>query len=347
MRSALLPQGSHTLKVKAFDALGHEQVKELKYATGDTQPPALKVSGWSGQISVFGHAEHLNSFGANGSGDGQFGVATDVAVDPTDGTTWVADDENNRVQHFSSAGQYLGKFSVCEDPASVLPESQGNVYVACGAGLKKYSDTGQLLQTVATRGYAAGQVSFVTDMALDSEGGLWVASHESGEVKHFAANGTYLGAFSTGSTVGRPWGIAVSPSGEIFVTTGRVTVFDKQGKLLRSFGTPGSGDGQFNFASDVEVDEHGYAWVADAGNDRIQVFNPAGEYVQQIRLSRHRRRSVQHRLVAAPHSCRRRRPGGRSGQLAGGEVEARQLSQLLRRERLGRWAVRSRYRRGG
>ena len=205
-----------------------------------------------------------------------------MAVDPTDGTTWVADDENNRVQHFSSAGQYLGKFSVCEDPASVLPESQGNVYVACGAGLKKYSDTGQLLQTVATRGYAAGQVSFVTDMALDSEGGLWVASHESGEVKHFAANGTYLGAFSTGSTVGRPWGIAVSPSGEIFVTTGRVTVFDKQGKLLRSFGTPGSGDGQFNFASDVEVDEHGYAWVADAGNDRIQVFNPAGEYVSKF-----------------------------------------------------------------
>jgi DNA-binding beta-propeller fold protein YncE len=30
------------------------------------------------------------------------------------------------------------------------------------------------------------------------------------------------------------------------------------------------------------VDEQGYAWVADARNDRIQVFNPAGDYVSKF-----------------------------------------------------------------
>ena len=39
---------------------------------------------------------------------------------------------------------------------------------------------------------------------------------------------------------------------------------------------------QFDFPSDVEVDEFGYTWVADARNDRIQVFNEAGDYVTQF-----------------------------------------------------------------
>ncbi|HYJ21371.1 MAG TPA: DUF6531 domain-containing protein, partial [Solirubrobacterales bacterium] len=42
--------------------------------------------------------------GTQGSADGQFKVATDVAIDPTDGTHWVVDDENDRIQHFTASG---------------------------------------------------------------------------------------------------------------------------------------------------------------------------------------------------------------------------------------------------
>ncbi|HYJ22213.1 MAG TPA: NHL repeat-containing protein, partial [Solirubrobacterales bacterium] len=223
--------------------------------------------------------------GTQGSGDGQFKVARDVAIDPTDGTHWVVDDENDRIQHFSASGGYLGKFSSCYDPASVLLDSQGDIYVACNGGLKKYSDAGALLETIATRGEGEAQVRFVTDMALDSEEELWVASQEGGEVKHFDAEGDFVDSFSTGSVLERPWGIAVSGSGEIYVTQPyyrhRVAVFDQEGELLRTFGSQGSGEGQFEFPSDVEI-EHGDVWVADARNDRVQVFNEAGEYVTEF-----------------------------------------------------------------
>jgi Domain of unknown function (DUF6531)/NHL repeat len=225
----------------------------------------------------------VSAFGSAGSGNGQFNVLNDVVTDPTDGSLWASDDDNDRVQHFSSSGEYLGKFSVCSNPAAVAVEGQGNVYVACGVGINKYSDTGSLLKTIATRGYGKEQVAFATGLALDSEEGLWVASEESGEVKHFNASGSFVGSFSTGSILDRPWGIAVSPAGEIYVTQPyydhRVAVFDEEGNLLRTFGSQGAGQGQLAFPSDVAVDTHGYVWVADSRNDRVEVFNEAGEYV--------------------------------------------------------------------
>jgi RHS repeat-associated protein len=275
----LIPGASDQTYKPTTKDLGHRLVATVTAtnAGGSTSAPTAP-SGVVMKAEL--KLSYADSFGSKGSGNGQFDVATDVAVDPTDGTIWVADDGNNRIQHFTAGGGYLGKFSGCEDPASVLVESQGNVYVACGVGIKKYSDTGQLIQTIATRGYAEAQVSFVTDMALDSANGLWVASQESGEVKHFAANGAFLDAFSAGI----PWGIAVSPSGEIYVSHAydRVTVFDKKGNQLRTIGSQGSGDGQFNFPSDVEVDDDGYVWVADARNDRVQVFNEAGDYISKF-----------------------------------------------------------------
>jgi streptogramin lyase len=49
-----------------------------------------------------------------------------------------------------------------------------------------------------------------------------------------------------------------------------------------SVGSYGSGNGQFSHPSGVTLDPEGDLWVADQGNDRIQKFNEAGEYVSQI-----------------------------------------------------------------
>jgi YD repeat-containing protein len=230
---------------------------------------------------------YKSAFGSQGSGDGQFKVLNDIAIDPTDGTLWVSDDENDRVQHFTTSGQFLGKFSTCYDPGAVLVEGQGNVYVACSSAdiIRKYSDTGATLQTISKgSGSGNGQVRLPLDLALDAVGNLWVADTENDRVQQFDAAGNFKKALPLGSLT-RPKGIGIAPDGDIWVTetiNHRVTVLDQNGTIIRRFGSEGTGEAQFAHPSDVEVDSHGFAWVADSANDRVQIFNDEGEFVTQF-----------------------------------------------------------------
>jgi sugar lactone lactonase YvrE len=49
-----------------------------------------------------------------------------------------------------------------------------------------------------------------------------------------------------------------------------------------SFGTTGSGYGQFKGPYGMAIDSSGNIWVADSGNDRVQKFNSKGEYQSQF-----------------------------------------------------------------
>ena len=49
-----------------------------------------------------------------------------------------------------------------------------------------------------------------------------------------------------------------------------------------SFGQSGSGDGQFNRPAGLAVDQHGDIYVADRGNNRVQLFDRSGRYVEQF-----------------------------------------------------------------
>ena len=55
-------------------------------------------------------------------------------------------------------------------------------------------------------------------------------------------------------------------------------VFNSQGFFQSSFGSSGSGNGQFHTPTDVAVGPTGLIYVVDANNNRIQVFNSAGSF---------------------------------------------------------------------
>ena len=264
---------------------------------------------------------YKSSFGSQGTGNGQFKVLTDVATDPTDGTIWATDDDNDRLQHFTPAGEYLGKFATCTDPGAVEVDAKGDIYLACSASgsVRKYSDTGTLLKTLAIFGSGNAQVRFPLDLAFDSAGKLWVADSENDRIEQFDTAGNFVKAVPLGAW-SRPWGIAVAPGGDIWVaeaTNHRVSVFDQSGNVVRRFGSQGTGQGEFDRPSDVEIDQNGYVWVTDGGNNRVQAFTQEGEYVTQFGKNRLRRRSDRHLLVAADL----RRPPGRHLHQRSGEFE--------------------------
>ncbi len=83
----------------------------------------------------------------------------------------------------------------------------------------------------------------------------------------------------------RPTNLAIAPKGDLYVSDGygnaRVHHFSPRGELVRSWGEPGSGPGQFRLVHAVAVDEDGRVFVCDRENDRIQIFSPEGEYLEE------------------------------------------------------------------
>ena len=76
---------------------------------------------------------------------------------------------------------------------------------------------------------------------------------------------------------------ATDPSnGDIFITDGygnsRIHKYSENGKLIKSWGAPGAGEGEFNIVHNIATDKDGYLYVCDRENHRIQVFNRNGDF---------------------------------------------------------------------
>ncbi len=75
---------------------------------------------------------------------------------------------------------------------------------------------------------------------------------------------------------------ALSPRGDIYVSDGygnaRIHQYSPDGKLLKSWGQPGTGPGEFNLPHNLCCDADGWIYVADRENHRVQVFDGEGKY---------------------------------------------------------------------
>ena len=84
-----------------------------------------------------------------------------------------------------------------------------------------------------------------------------------------------------GPPFNRPTDVAVAPNGELYVCDGygnaRVHRFGADGTLIRSWGEPGSGPGQFNLPHGIGISPDDRVFVADRENDRIQIYSRDGQ----------------------------------------------------------------------
>ena len=82
-----------------------------------------------------------------------------------------------------------------------------------------------------------------------------------------------------------PSGLAISSSGELYVSDGygghRVHKFSADGELLLSWGKQGTGPGEFALLHNIWVDERERVLICDRENDRIQLFNSDGDFLEE------------------------------------------------------------------
>ena len=91
--------------------------------------------------------------------------------------------------------------------------------------------------------------------------------------------------FMSGEPFHRCTHTALSPKGEIYVSDGYgnacVHKFTPDGKLIKTWGEPGTDPGQFNIVHNIVTDADGWVYVADRENHRVQVFDGNGKYETQ------------------------------------------------------------------
>lgn len=91
---------------------------------------------------------------------------------------------------------------------------------------------------------------------------------------------SYVSNFGT-TSFNNPIGISTDTDNDVYVVdsgNAQIKKFDSSGKLLLSWGTVGSGNGQFIHPSGIFVGKK-YVYVADTGNARIQMFDKQGNFL--------------------------------------------------------------------
>lgn len=218
------------------------------YQSGPVQlaAPAAQLDPYNGKRT---ETEALQAWGSNGSGDGQFTTPRGLAVGP-DGSIYVADAGNHRIQVFDPEGQFLLKWG-----------SQGS---------------------------EPGQFNEPWGIAVGQDGTVYVADTWNHRIQAFSSTGEFKDSVGTFVNVqsdpqaepGNFWGprdIAIDAQGNLYVTdTGnkRVQKFTPDLQFLQSWGGGGIIPGAFEEPVGIKIDRQGNIYVADTWNHRIQKFDP-------------------------------------------------------------------------
>jgi RHS repeat-associated protein len=206
--------------------------------------------------------------GIAGSGNGQFSKPNGVSINQSNGDIYVIDGGNNRVEEFSSSATFLRSFG------------------SSGSGI--------------------GQLNTPSQSAIDTSGDLWVTDYGNNRVEEFSAEGSPLRVVGWGVLNGKSEaetctsscqaGIGGSGTGQFFdpqsltMAEGdidvddrgndRIEEFSSTGTFLRSFGSKGTGKGQFTEPFGIALDpNNGELYITDKENNRVEEFTTAGTYL--------------------------------------------------------------------
>ncbi len=131
-------------------------------------------------------------------------------------------------------------------------------------------------------------------IAVDQLGNIYVGnSGRRGSVEIYDANGVQIKVIGRG-LIKMPNDLALDLDGRLYVVDSKndtIWVFDPNGGILRSIGTPGDGQGQFKFpitltiayyTDDQTGQDVGELYVGDQGHSLIHVFSLDGNFLRSF-----------------------------------------------------------------
>jgi DNA-binding beta-propeller fold protein YncE len=250
--------------------------------------------------------QHLTAEGVVMQDWGSFGDATQKPVEGglfnqpwgiglgPDGSVYVADTWNHRIQKFTADGKFLftwGYFGQAEQPDAfwgprdVAVNAEGEVFVT-DTGNKRvvvFDSQGKFITEFGGAGMMPGQLDEPVGIAVDADGLVYIADtwnqriqvYQKAEDKSYQPFRSWeLQAWYGESLDNKPY-LAVDNRGSVFVADPegyRVLQFTDKGEAVRFWGDYGVGLDTFSLPSSVAVDPEGNVWVVDAGNNRLMHF---------------------------------------------------------------------------
>ena len=151
----------------------------------------------------------------------------------------------------------------------------------------KLDPSGRLLKT-----WGSGMLEFPHGFDVDDEGNVWASDQRGHQVFKWDSDGELLMTLGQKGMQGdpprlltQPTDLGGAPNGNIFVTEGhgqganRVSKYSSDGRFIMSWGTTGSGVGEFIVPHTIALDSQGRVFVGDRMNNRIQIFDQQGNHI--------------------------------------------------------------------
>ena len=194
---------------------------------------------------------------------------------------------------------------VAERCSAFAPPSQmrqllaaGHPFACQGSSLDpilKFDSAGNLVKA-----FGSGLLIFPHGIHVDRDGNIWVTDGTGMEGKgqqifKFSPEGQLLLTLGKKGVAGKgpdefnaPSAVVTAPNGDIFVADGhggptnaRIVKFDRTGKFIKTWGQAGSGKGDLDIPHAIAMDSRGRLFVGDRQNNRIQIFDQEGNYLDQ------------------------------------------------------------------
>jgi streptogramin lyase len=170
---------------------------------------------------------------------------------------------------------------------SVDVDADGNIVVFRRAEppILKFAPSGKLLASMGE-----GVILRAHGFDIDHDGNLWATDQRGQQLIKFSPAGEVLMTIGKREVAGAgpdtfdgPCDVTVADNGDIFIADGhgnsRVVKLAQDGTFIKAWGSKGAGPGEFNVPHSTAIDSRGRLFVADRSNNRIQIFDQNGKYL--------------------------------------------------------------------